>query len=464
MEKAEALWRSRIQAEKEEKEEAARRRRQAEVDGARWELVRLEQQRSPDIDPEVRAVLLVRLEDDAAAASEPTKICSAGCGLAENASMFSKKQWSARAVRRCLACMKADVEPKLCAHGKGAFDCAACIAIVKREAEAEAAAKAVVTVKEREPACVLEAEVHVEPEQHDANKKYTEAVVVATKTCAEDVKGQTCYICTQAVHWRTKEVLVRMCACRGTAGVAHVSCLAEQAKILVAEAVENNLDWKVKNERCHRWNTCSLCEQKYHGVVRCALGWACWKTYVDRPEADPSRCMAMTHLGNGLREVKLYEDALSVQEAELSMLRRTGASECSLLATQSNLAITYEAVGNIEKALSMERDVYSGWLKLYGGEHKITLIAANNYAPGGAGAEVGGNVALVAPLELRDQRVWINKLLHVRRPLHLVQALHDLCGNQPVRRARHRTRRKILISTQTNDALDPARDAGSMCK
>ena len=45
-------------------------------------------------------------------------------------------------------------------------------------------------------------------------------------------EGQTCYICTQALHWKTKEGLVRMCACRGTAGFAHVSCLAEQAKIL----------------------------------------------------------------------------------------------------------------------------------------------------------------------------------------------------------------------------------------
>jgi hypothetical protein len=33
-----------------------------------------------------------------------------------------------------------------------------------------------------------------------------------------------------------------MCACRGTAGFAHVSCLAEQAKILVAESEENILD------------------------------------------------------------------------------------------------------------------------------------------------------------------------------------------------------------------------------
>jgi E3 ubiquitin-protein ligase DOA10 len=60
--------------------------------------------------------------------------------------------------------------------------------------------------------------------------------------CKEDTKGQTCYICTEAVHARTGEGLVRGCACRGTAGVAHVSCLVEQVKILVDEAVDNNLE------------------------------------------------------------------------------------------------------------------------------------------------------------------------------------------------------------------------------
>ena len=68
-------------------------------------------------------------------------------------------------------------------------------------------------------------------EQYHADKKYKEAVAVAVEKCAEDTKGQACYICTQAVHWKTKEGLVRGCACRGTAGFAHVSCLAEQAKI-----------------------------------------------------------------------------------------------------------------------------------------------------------------------------------------------------------------------------------------
>ena len=80
-------------------------------------------------------------------------------------------------------------------------------------------------------------------EQYHADKKLKEAVAVAAEACAEDTKGQTCYICTQALHWKTKEGLVRGCACRGTAGFAHVSCLVEQAKILVAEALENNLAW-----------------------------------------------------------------------------------------------------------------------------------------------------------------------------------------------------------------------------
>ena len=34
-----------------------------------------------------------------------------------------------------------------------------------------------------------------------------------------------------------------------------------------------------------------------------------------------------------------HEDALSVQEAELSMLRRVGASEDNILITQGNLAM-----------------------------------------------------------------------------------------------------------------------------
>ena len=217
-------------------------------------------------------------------------------------------------------------------------------------------------------------------EQHNANIKYTEAVTVAAEACADDTKGQTCYICTQALHWKTKEGLVRGCACRGTAGFAHVSCLAGQAKILMDEVEENNLGTDAVYERFRRWDTCSLCEQEYFGVVLCALGWACWRTYVGRPDGDEIRCHAMNLLGNGLSAADRHEDELSAREAELSTLRRLGESEHNILTAQTNLACTYSSLGREEDALRLKRDVYSGLLKLHGKEHEHTLQAANNYA------------------------------------------------------------------------------------
>ena len=163
-------------------------------------------------------------------------------------------------------------------------------------------------------------------------------------------------------------------------GVAHVSCLARQAMILREEAEENNLGVNVINERWTRWYACSLCEQRYHGVVACALGWACWKTYLGRPETDETRGMAMNLLGTGLSDAKHHEDALRVREAELAMDRRLGASEDSMLIVQSCLAMAYGHLGRDEEALSMERDVYSGRLRINGEENFLTLMAANNYA------------------------------------------------------------------------------------
>ena len=68
-----------------------------------------------------------------------------------------------------------------------------------------------------------------------------------------------------------------------------------------------------------------------------------------------------------------------VREARLSMLRRIGAPEESVLVAQTNLAITYGALGQIDRALQLERGVYHGSLRLLGEEDEDTLISANNY-------------------------------------------------------------------------------------
>ena len=88
----------------------------------------------------------------------------------------------------------------------------------------------------------------------------------------------------------------------------------------------------------------------------------------------------MTRLGNGLQDAQHHDEALSVREADLAMMRRLGASEESILVAQSNLANTYRMIGRLEEALPLRQEVYSGWLRLDGEEDEDTLLAASNYA------------------------------------------------------------------------------------
>ena len=88
---------------------------------------------------------------------------------------------------------------------------------------------------------------------------------------------------------------MRMCACRRTARFAHVSCFAEQAKILVAEGEENNLGNKAKEERWARWHMCvsaskettvqtgvlgDVCRSAGRGQASDGLDAAAWKRFI----------------------------------------------------------------------------------------------------------------------------------------------------------------------------------------
>ena len=84
----------------------------------------------------------------------------------------------------------------------------------------------------------------------------------------------------------------------------------------------------------------------------------------------------MTQLGNGLSQADLHADALSVQVAELSTLRRLGADEDHILSVQGNLATTYLQLGRLEQALRVRQDVYSGLLRINGEEDRDSLLEA----------------------------------------------------------------------------------------
>ena len=173
---------------------------------------------------------------------------------------------------------------------------------------------------------------------------------------------------------------MRMCSCRGTSGFAHVSCLAEEAKILWAEAEENHVDGDALQARWNRWHVCSLCEQEYHGVVMSALGWACWKTYVARPEADMSRINAMTTLANGLRSAKQHRERLGLLESQLALMQRNRVHPQNFLGTQGSIASCLETLGRTEESQKLSVQILSSMKAVQGNRHRHTIIMGGNLA------------------------------------------------------------------------------------
>ena len=88
----------------------------------------------------------------------------------------------------------------------------------------------------------------------------------------------------------------------------------------------------------------------------------------------------MNMLGKGLCDAGYLEEALSVEEANLAIKRRIGASEESILIVQNNLATRYEELGKTEFAIGTRQEVYSGFLRLKGADHAHTLTSAICYS------------------------------------------------------------------------------------
>ena len=129
-------------------------------------------------------------------------------------------------------------------------------------------------------------------EQYYADKKCAEAVAVAVET--RTTQGQTCYICTEALHWKTKEGLVRMCAPRDGRVCPRVVPGGEPKYCSRRPWREI---WMTRQQKHGRGGTLVTVRAKYHGVVRCALGGRAGRR-MGRPQTDGFEG-AMGQLGNG---------------------------------------------------------------------------------------------------------------------------------------------------------------------
>ena len=125
---------------------------------------------------------------------------------------------------------------------------------------------------------------------------------------------------------------MRGCSCRGTAGFAHVSCLAEQAKIWVEEAEENNLgDQGVEQERWGGGTRVACASKTTMAWWRARSGGrAGRRTWAGRRWTGLG-VMQCTCLGTVYPLQITMRMHCPVKEAQLSIERRLGASEHYLL-------------------------------------------------------------------------------------------------------------------------------------
>ena len=83
----------------------------------------------------------------------------------------------------------------------------------------------------------------------------------------------------------------------------------------------------------------------------------------------------MTALGNGLVDVERHEERLRILEVELATEKRVGARESDMLRVKGNIASTYQSLGRLEEALSLEREIYARHVALEGVDSDMTMIA-----------------------------------------------------------------------------------------
>ena len=188
------------------------------------------------------------------------------------------------------------------------------------------------------------AECHVRMERHDQlcraqaapapqpNKKDAEGRRVAAK-----VRGR-CHIARRR-STGTKEGLVRMCACRGTAGSR--MCRVWQSQDLVPRrrrrTINQNIQWWRVPVQLVRATASRLGVRPGGRISPSPLGSAgdgrIWRT-------------AISVLGNGLSSARHDEDTFLAERGELAVMRRLGGSEETSVA---DLSCEHAHLGRIEQ-------------------------------------------------------------------------------------------------------------------
>ena len=168
-----------------------------------------------------------------------------------------------------------------------------------------------------------------------------------------------CWICCDSAM-AGSPLISTGCACRGSAGLAHLPCLVAAAAT-----------------RVDLWTTCPTCKQEFTGEMDVGLARARWETVRERPADDAERLFVANNLAVTLKEsAGDNAGALSLMEEVLAVRRRTlGDEHADTLGSLTNLALQLNEMGRHTTALPLAREAVDIARRTLGAEHEHTLVA-----------------------------------------------------------------------------------------
>jgi tetratricopeptide (TPR) repeat protein len=177
-----------------------------------------------------------------------------------------------------------------------------------------------------------------------------------------------CWVCADSTSRMTRSrnrTLMRGCACRGSAGYAHLDCF-------IQVAFHNN----------ENWDTCPTCKQDFTGKVRLGLARERWGLVRDSCRYDMERLNAADRFASALQECDAdNEGALLLFEEVLEISREVdGNDDINTLVSMSNLGSLYQKMGSNDLALPLFEEALHTQRRTMGNDSPDTLRTMSNLA------------------------------------------------------------------------------------
>ena len=165
--------------------------------------------------------------------------------------------------------------------------------------------------------------------------------------------------------------LLRGCACRGSFGWTHATCLVRSA-----EAAREPM---LPQPHFAAWLFCATCKQGFTGLVQLRLAIALWAKHARAVETDEERLQAVDMYSDAIGDAGEHAEAARLQRGALDVRTRVlGPEHLVTLNSATNLAASLCQLGECAEAAVLLRTTLAVRAHTLGADDEDTLLAESH--------------------------------------------------------------------------------------